>query len=249
MVRIPGLNSASSRRKKGRALLHTPRKEPLAVCFIEQNPLALEYLSGILQKDSSTAILQIETLAARNHKESPSPIFVVDNCGLPLPLSECLRQLQFHYPEAKYMVLDRELRKEDLLRLLWIRIEGFLSYGEVPRSLLAAIHSVALGNTWIPREILSEYVQCARVAQSRSAAPLESMTTRETQTLELVKRRLSNREIADILRVQESTVKFHLSNIYSKLQVSGRRNLIQDGPERSGFEQFLPALSPSTSKA
>jgi DNA-binding NarL/FixJ family response regulator len=230
-------------------MLRATRKGPLPVCFIEQNPLALEYLSGILQKDSSIGILRIETLAARSDKESPSPIFVVDSCGLPLPLSECLRRLQYHYPEAKYMVLDRELRKEDLLRLLCIRIEGFLSYGEVPHSLLAAIHSVALGNIWIPREILSEYVQCARAVYSRSASPLESMTAREIQTLELVKRRLSNREIADILRVQECTVKFHLSNIYSKLQVSGRRALIQVGPDRSGFEQFFPVLSPSTSKA
>jgi DNA-binding CsgD family transcriptional regulator len=101
----------------------------------------------------------------------------------------------------------------------------------------------------MPREILSEYVQCAREGHLRSSSQLESMTARETQTLELVKRRFSNKEIADILHVQESTVKFHLSNIYSKLQVSGRRDLIQDGPDRSGFVQLLPVLSPATSKA
>jgi DNA-binding NarL/FixJ family response regulator len=243
------LDSGSWRRKEGSALAHTTGKVPLPVCFIEQNPLALEYLSDILEKDSSLGILRIETLAARSDKESVSPIFVVDNCGLPLPLCECLRRLQFHYPEAKYMVLDRELRKEDMFRLLCTRIEGFLSYGEVPRSLLTAIHAVALGTIWIPREILSEYVHCAREARSKSPSHLNSMTARETQILELLKRRLSNKEIADILHVQESTVKFHLSNIYSKHQVSSRRDLIQDASDRSGFGQFLPAISPSTSKA
>ena len=230
-------------------MLRTTGKRPLSVCFIEQNPLALEYLSGILQKDSAIGILPIETLIPRNDTESPSPIFVVDICGLPLPLSECLRRVRFHYPESKYLVLDHELCKEDLLRLVWTRIDGFLSYPEVPRSLLAAIHSVALGHIWLPRVVLSEYVQCAPVAQSRGTSRVEGMTTREIQILELLKRRLSNKEIADILCIRECTVKFHLSNIYSKLYVTGRHDLIKDNSERSGFEQFLPALRPSTSKA
>jgi DNA-binding NarL/FixJ family response regulator len=40
-----------------------------------------------------------------------------------------------------------------------------------------------------------------------------------------VKRRLSNKEIGEVLNIQESTVKFHLSNIFSKLQVKKRSDL------------------------
>jgi len=40
-----------------------------------------------------------------------------------------------------------------------------------------------------------------------------------------VRRRLSNREIADLLQIRVSTVKFHLSNILSKMHANNRREL------------------------
>ncbi|HEV2351336.1 MAG TPA: response regulator transcription factor [Terriglobia bacterium] len=224
-------------------------KEPLLVCFIEQNPLALEYMTALVQKDPSLRTVSLEILRARGDRDSPSAIFVVDNCGLPLPLSECLRRLRTYFTEAKCVILDRELCKEDMLRLLWIKIDGFLSYGEVPRSFLAAIHSVAVGKVWIPREILREYVQCAHEARLKNSSRFDGMTACESQIFELVKRRLSNKEIADIVRVQESTVKFHLSNIYSKLQISSRHDIIRGESKPSLLEQFPSALTPSTSKA
>jgi DNA-binding NarL/FixJ family response regulator len=207
----------------------------LLVCIIEQNPLALEFLSGILQKDTSIRVVRIEGLSTRTDEESAATIFIVDNCGLPLPMSECLRRLQSQHPGAKYVVVDRDLAKEALFRLLRLKIDGYLPYGEVSQNLLPAIHSVALGKIWITREILREYVHSAQEAHLRDSSPLESMTTRETQILELVNRRLTNKEIADILHVQESTVKFHLSNIYSKLQVSSRYELIRDGSDLPAF--------------
>jgi len=224
-------------------------KEPVPVCLIEQNRLAYEFVCGILQKDPSISVVGVEALAGRTNGKSPAPIFVVDNCGLPLPISECLRRLRFQYPQSKYIVLDRDLPKEDLLRLLWLRIDGFLPYGEVPGKLLEAIRSVARGNIWVSRTILLEYVRCQGEAREKNSSHIESMTTREAQILELINRRLSNKEIANFLGIQESTVKFHLSNIYSKRQVSGRYDIISERPHRSDFEDFLLAVTPATSVA
>jgi DNA-binding NarL/FixJ family response regulator len=208
----------------------------LPVCLIEQNPLGLEYLLGFLRKDSSIRVFGIQDLEGRGDREKAmAPVVIVDNCGLPLPLGECLRGLRFRYPDAKYVVLDHELPKEDLLRLLWIKIDGFLPYAEVPRSLLAAVHSVAEDDIWIPREVLREYVQWSRELRRKDSSGREQMTSRENQIIQLVKRRLSNKEIADILGIRESTVKFHLTNVYSKLQVGSRHDLIKSGPESSAL--------------
>jgi DNA-binding CsgD family transcriptional regulator len=49
--------------------------------------------------------------------------------------------------------------------------------------------------------------------------------------LELVRQRLSNKEIARILDVRESTVKYHLSNILAKFRVGNRRALEMAKPE------------------
>jgi NarL family two-component system response regulator LiaR len=223
-----------------------PSKKSLRVCFIEHNPLALGYLLSIVRKDSSIEVAPMEASPVRRDPESSAPIFIVDDCGLPLPLSECLRRLRPHYPNAKYLVLAAALPKEDLLRLLCLKIDGFVSYHDVPRFLLAAIHSMAGGRIWVPREVLREYVQCATEARRKDSPLADSMTARETEITELVKRRFSNKEIADILRIQESTVKFHLSNVYSKLRVGGRQGLVR---EQRGLNVLLPAFARSPFKA
>jgi DNA-binding NarL/FixJ family response regulator len=53
----------------------------------------------------------------------------------------------------------------------------------------------------------------------------QEISQRESQVIDLVKRRLSNKEIGEVLNIRESTVKFHLSNIFSKLQVKNRSDL------------------------
>ncbi|MEI6045659.1 MAG: response regulator transcription factor [Chloroflexota bacterium] len=50
------------------------------------------------------------------------------------------------------------------------------------------------------------------------------LTRREREILELVQLGKSNREIADILVIEEKTVKNHINNLYSKLQVKNRQD-------------------------
>jgi DNA-binding CsgD family transcriptional regulator len=67
----------------------------------------------------------------------------------------------------------------------------------------------------------------------------QAITQRESQILELVKRRLSNKEIGAVLNIQESTVKFHLSNVFSKLRVSRRSELQAKAELSSIWKQLL----------
>ncbi len=225
------------------------QNEGLSVCVVEQNPLGLEFLLSLLQKDSSLQAVRIQDIEGRKGEETGASVIIVDNCALPLPLSECLRRLRFHYPDAKYIVLDHDLPREDLLRLLSLKVDGFLPYEDVPRSLLNAIHSVAEGDIWIPRDVLREYVQWGRELHQEDSPGVVRMTSRENQILELVKRHLSNKEIADILGIRESTVKFHLSNVYSKLQVGSRHDLIGGSAEFPDLGLFPQFLRRSESKA
>jgi DNA-binding NarL/FixJ family response regulator len=220
----------------------------LPICLVERNPLGLEYLLSLLRKVSSVRVVRTEELDGRS-KDSVTAVIVVDNCGLPLPLSEALRRLRCLYPTAKYLVLDHNMPREDLLRLLWMKIDGFLPYEEVPRSLITAIHSIADGNIWIPRDVLREYVQQGQYLRLKDASHTHRMTARENQIVELVKRRLSNKEIADILGIREATVKFHLSNIYSKISITSRHEIIDDNTESAFFGIFTQLLAPSGSKA
>ena len=59
--------------------------------------------------------------------------------------------------------------------------------------------------------------------------PVEALTTRELDVLELVADGRSNRDIGTALEISDHTVKFHLASIYGKLGVSTRTEAVQRG--------------------
>jgi LuxR family maltose regulon positive regulatory protein len=69
------------------------------------------------------------------------------------------------------------------------------------------------------------------LSSTKSDELIESLTEREQEILQLVARGLSNREIADALFITLGTVKKHLNNIFSKLDVKSRTQAVARGVE------------------
>jgi DNA-binding NarL/FixJ family response regulator len=205
----------------------------LAVCVIEQNPLAATYLEQILSRDPKVRTFAPEDFTRAFAPPVPSPIFVVDAFGLVLPLSECLRRLRTQCPSGRYVVLGRTQSKDEIVRLLWLGIHGLLTYAEVGKLLPVALRAVFEGRIWVPPEALEAYVLQTSAARRNAGSGngRDELTLRETEIIELVKRRLSNKEIGEALTIRESTVKFHLANVFSKCRISRRRDLF-DGSRR-----------------
>ena len=59
-----------------------------------------------------------------------------------------------------------------------------------------------------------------------SSGPLDELTKREQEILRLLTQGLTNQEIADQLGLAERTVRFHLRNIYAKLNVRRRSGAV-----------------------
>jgi DNA-binding NarL/FixJ family response regulator len=143
-------------------------------------------------------------------------------------LSACLRSIADSVENARMIVLDPQRSKEELFSLLSQGIRGFVSYSEVESDLLAAIHKVAQGHLWIDPQMLEEFVSYLNQKWTLKRKRSGALTNREKHVIELLRRRLSNKEIGSILRVSESTVKFHVSNVLAKLQVSDRHCFVQE---------------------
>ena len=114
----------------------------------------------------------------------------------------------------------------DADRMVQWGIGGFVPYSDVVDSLIPAVRAVADGKTWARKEVLQEYLQKNLIAHNGGLGRGAGLTERENVIMDLVKRRMSNNEIAGVLGVRESTVKFHISNLFSKLHVKSRRDLL-----------------------
>lgn len=152
-------------------------------------------------------------------------VVLIDLWGLPLPLTEYLDGLSAAIPGCAFLALDSAKPEVDVARLLHSGISGFITHAESSHLLGPAIQAVAEGRIWASREIMRIYVELTSQRFTVSSG-VEMLTARENQVLELLRKRYSNREVAQLLRISESTVKFHVSNVLMKLKAHHRRDLV-----------------------
>jgi DNA-binding NarL/FixJ family response regulator len=102
---------------------------------------------------------------------------------------------------------------------------GFLLKDVGPEQLTEAIRVVAAGEALlaptVTRRLIDELVRGGR-RRLRTPPGLAELTPRELEVLELVAQGLSNAEIADLLTVEETTIKTHVSRLLAKLGLRDR---------------------------
>jgi DNA-binding NarL/FixJ family response regulator len=198
---------------------------PVTVCCITRNCLVEAYLTSLLKPHPRLRLLNWERYERLSPVARRDTVFVIDQRGLEIPLCECLKKLKDFCPAAKFLVLDYEKSKQEILRQLVMGTQGFVPHAKVSGVLSQAILCVAAGQLWVPPEVQQEFFCEIGHILRRDVHSRQTTTPREDEILELVRRRLSNREIADLLKIRVSTVKFHVANIFSKLNANNRREL------------------------
>jgi NarL family two-component system response regulator LiaR len=132
------------------------------------------------------------------------------------------RAILQEYPEIKIIAMT-SFEEEELVH--GVLAAGAISYllknvtsDELSKAIIAAVSG---------RSTLSPEAARALVLATRSTKqPLFDLTEREREVLNLVVQGNSNQQIADALVISVATVKAHISNILSKLQVSSRAEAI-----------------------
>ena len=128
---------------------------------------------------------------------------------------------------AAVVVIGEIFDEENSFPLLRRRVRGFVRYAEAPAQLARSIRAVAAGGFWVPRAILSRFVEVTVFAGVRRAIPgVAELTDREREVLDALLEKLPNKEIAKRLGITERGVKFHVSNLLVKHRVSRRADLV-----------------------
>ena len=128
-------------------------------------------------------------------------------------------------PRARILILTTFEDDDYVFGALSAGASGFLLKRTQPEQLIAAIHTIAAGESLLSPSVTRTVIdRMARHSPAdRSAGRrLRQLTPREREVLELVVRGLSNAEIAATLAVEESTVKTHMKRVLTKLEVRDR---------------------------
>jgi len=174
---------------------------------------------------------QLESTLApdmRNLEPPRAHVYVVDAHAARPATGALLANLIERYPESRLIVVGEQHNEANSYSLLRSGVKGLLTYVEARDQLIRALPLVANGGFWVPRSLLSGFVDSVLTSQGRrlKTDSVTNLSRREQEVLDALLENQSNKEIANKLNIAERTVKFHVSNLLSKFGVRRRADLI-----------------------
>jgi DNA-binding NarL/FixJ family response regulator len=156
-------------------------------------------------------------------------VYVIDAYAQRQATAALVGNIHDHNSGAGLLVVGDNLKETDSYTLLCQGMKGILNYAEAREQLPRALARVASGGFWVPRKLLSRFVDfILNTAQGRRMRrdPASELSRREEEVLAALLEDLANKEVADRLHISERTVKFHVANLFTKFGVRRRADLI-----------------------
>ncbi|WP_434317561.1 response regulator [Leifsonia sp. P73] len=126
----------------------------------------------------------------------------------------------------KVIVLTTFHRDRAVIDALQAGADGFLTKDATPDFLLASIRAVHSGQSVIAPLDTADLLRGGNSAKPAQDASIAVLTAREKEVFLLAARGLSNAEIAESAYISEATVKTHVRNVLTKLDLSSRVQLV-----------------------
>ena len=134
------------------------------------------------------------------------------------------RHIRERHPDIQVIALT-SFKEDDLVQgVLAAGAIGYLLKNASAEELVHAIHAAHVGRPTLAPEATRALIHSA--TQSRGQPLGFDLTERERDVLALMVTGMNNGEIAEKLVVSRSTVKYHVSNILSKLQATSRTEAV-----------------------
>jgi DNA-binding NarL/FixJ family response regulator len=201
---------------------------PVRVLLVDDDQLMRAGLRAVLSSDECIEVVgEAETgRAAVARVRALRPDLVLMDVRMPdLDGIAATREVLATSPDVKVVILTTFEQDDYIFGAIDAGASGFLLKRTGPEELLAAIHTVATGDSLLSpsvTRIVIDRMARQRHVDSAAGERLEELTPREREVLELVARGLSNGEIAATLVIEESTVKTHVKRILMKLGLRDR---------------------------
>ena len=204
----------------------------MTVCLLSPHPLVLSEFERLLGKAQFKVVAkQLESMLApdlRNMEPPRAQVYVIDAHAARPATGALLTNILERYPEARLIVVGERHDDANSFSLLRLGVKGLLTYVEARDQLIRALPLVSNGGFWVPRQLLSGFVDSILTGQGRrlKTDTVTNLRRREQEVLDSLLENLSNKEIASRLNIAERTVKFHVSNLLNKFGVRRRADLI-----------------------
>jgi DNA-binding NarL/FixJ family response regulator len=199
----------------------------ITLVLADDHPVYASGLRAVFEAEPDLTVLAVATTgreavqAAVDHRPDVAVLDIAmpDGDGLWV-----CRQLRTAGLPTRALMLTMSADEENVLAALRAGAYGYTIKGAGPDEIVAAIRAVARGEALFGSGIAARMLQ--HFSSAATASPFPQLTERETEVLALLAAGADNAVVARRLGVSSKTVRNHVSNLISKLQVSDRSGAI-----------------------
>jgi DNA-binding NarL/FixJ family response regulator len=201
---------------------------PVRVLLVDDDDLMRAGLRAVLSSDEGLDVVgeASDGRAAVQRVRELTPDVVLMDVRMPdLDGIAATREVVTASAAVKVVILTTFEQDDYIFGALSAGASGFLLKRTSPENLIAAIHTVASGDSLLSPSVTRRVIdRMARHPADEVSLDerLGELTPREREVLEHIARGLSNGEIAETLVIEESTVKTHVKRILMKLRLRDR---------------------------
>ena len=202
--------------------------DPIRVLIADDHPLFRDGLTAMLQAGDDTELTGAATdgLQAVELALHSQPDVVVMDLHMPgMDGIEATRRIVADSPHIAVLVLTMFDDDESVFSALRAGARGYLLKGADQEQIRRAVYAAANGEIIFGTELAARVLAYFTAARAAPAI-FPQLTDREREVLELVAQGRPNADIAGRLQLSQKTVRNHVSNILTKLQVADRAQAI-----------------------
>jgi DNA-binding NarL/FixJ family response regulator len=133
---------------------------------------------------------------------------------------QALARITRDFPHVRVIILSMHYNDEYVLQALKSGASGYLLKRAATTELPAALNSAVGGEIYLSREVASRFLKKFPLQQiARSTSPLEQLTSRQREILQLLAEGQTTKAIASVLKVSDKTVEYHRVKLMAALKI------------------------------
>jgi DNA-binding NarL/FixJ family response regulator len=201
---------------------------PIRIVLVDDHQIVLHGLQQLFDRQNDFVVVAAcrDGAAAIEAVARHEPDVLVLDLRMPSQSGlDVLRALAGKHPRCRRVLLTAAIRDEEVMEAVKLGVMGLVLKESSPEVLLECVRTVHEGKQWIERDTVTRALHSVIARDSAGKAP-DALTPREIEIVRMVSQGLRNKVIAERLSISEGTVKVHLHNIYDKMRVDGRLELV-----------------------
>lgn len=201
-----------------------PETERIRVFLVDDHPMIRHGLSALVHgEDDFVLVGQAESGEEAIATIAPArPDVVLMDLVMPgIDGIAAIARLKPQLPATRFVILTSLVEPAEIRRAIQAGASGYLLKNATSQQLVTVIRETHAG-----RRMMAPEATDAIIAAAHAPAPGADLTQRERELLTLMARGMGNQQIANDLGIALPTVKFHITNILSKLQADNRTEAV-----------------------